>query len=49
MVKLNGNVERDSKYQHELKENGWKVITVWECETNLPDDKLYKRLWMELK
>jgi DNA mismatch endonuclease (patch repair protein) len=49
LAKLNGNVERDNKYQQKLKENGWKVITVWECETNLSEDKLYNRLRTELK
>ena len=27
-----GNVERDLKNHQLLKEQGWKVIIVWECE-----------------
>lgn len=30
--KLYRNRERDKHNQKELKEMGWKVITVWECE-----------------
>ena len=31
--KLKGNVERDARQEAELKARGWKVITIWECET----------------
>lgn len=27
------NVERDRKVRHELKNLGWRVLVVWECET----------------
>lgn len=30
--KLSKNVDRDQKIQQELKEMGWNVIVVWECE-----------------
>ena len=30
--KINGNVERDRINQTKLKELGWHVFTVWECE-----------------
>lgn len=30
--KFNANVERDYKQQNQLKEMGWHVIVVWECE-----------------
>ncbi len=30
--KIYGNKARDEKHQHELKEMGWKVIVIWECE-----------------
>jgi len=26
-------MERDSRNQEELRQKGWKVIVVWECET----------------
>jgi DNA mismatch endonuclease (patch repair protein) len=32
--KFDGNVERDSKRVRQLEELGWRVLTVWECETN---------------
>ncbi len=31
--KIKRNVERDKKHTKELKKLGWKVITIWECET----------------
>jgi DNA mismatch endonuclease (patch repair protein) len=31
--KLAGNVERDARVQRELCESGWRVKTVWQCET----------------
>jgi DNA mismatch endonuclease (patch repair protein) len=31
--KIRKNRERDSKAEEELRKNGWKVLTVWECET----------------
>lgn len=30
--KINGNRERDVRNLSQLKEAGWNVITVWECE-----------------
>lgn len=30
--KLEGNRERDAANEARLKEMGWKVLTVWECE-----------------
>ena len=30
--KLNGNVERDKRNVTALKKQGWKVLTIWECE-----------------
>jgi DNA mismatch endonuclease, patch repair protein len=30
--KLNRNVERDKAHVAALKEQGWKVLTLWECE-----------------
>ena len=31
--KLDGNIERDKANQKRLKELGWKVLVLWECET----------------
>lgn len=30
--KFDRNVERDKEEQHKLKEMGWRVLIVWECE-----------------
>lgn len=41
--KLLKNVERDSQTEDSLRILGWRVVTVWECETkNIP--KLTRRL-----
>ncbi len=32
--KLINNKNRDKKYHDQMKEKGWKVIVVWECEIN---------------
>ncbi len=31
--KLNGNVERDKRATESLRLGGWRVLHVWECET----------------
>lgn len=48
--KITGNVERDLKNRQLLKEQGWKVIIVWECELkkNVIDETIGK-LIVELK
>lgn len=33
LAKFKGNVERDARATMLLKEQDWKVIIVWECET----------------
>ena len=33
--KFSGNVDRDRRNQGALKEKGWRVLVVWECEINL--------------
>lgn len=45
--KLNRNVERDLKAASALKAAGWRVLYVWECETNNLD-MLADRLTREL-
>ena len=40
--KLQRNVERDNTNIEKLTQNGWKVITVWECE--LKKDRLFDTL-----
>ncbi|AXA74359.1 very short patch repair endonuclease [Achromobacter xylosoxidans] len=31
--KFNRNVARDERVREELEQRGWRVITIWECET----------------
>jgi DNA mismatch endonuclease (patch repair protein) len=41
--KLDKNVERDKKNVRLLRQQGWRVLTVWECELRKPE-RLQRRL-----
>lgn len=41
--KLDGNARRDQKNARLLRRDGWRLMTVWECQTRSPA-KLEKRL-----
>jgi DNA mismatch endonuclease, patch repair protein len=41
--KLTGNVKRDVQHKSDLKNAGWNVAVVWECETK-DTEKLAKKL-----
>ena len=41
--KFAGNVSRDKRNQHLLARDGWRVLVVWECETE-SDDTLLDRV-----
>jgi DNA mismatch endonuclease (patch repair protein) len=47
LAKFERNVERDRERADELREKGFEVITVWECETREPE-ALVVRLHAEL-
>ncbi|QDI79794.1 DNA mismatch endonuclease Vsr [Methylorubrum populi] len=32
-AKFTRNVERDARKERELRQTGWDVLTIWECET----------------
>ena len=36
-TKFGRNLERDRKNDRELRQLGWKVLTLWECEVKNPD------------
>lgn len=36
--KLDGNIQRDKKNRTELVKLGWRVITIWECELENPEE-----------
>jgi DNA mismatch endonuclease (patch repair protein) len=40
--KLDENKERDKRFRRTLTRMGWKVLTVWECETRKPEKLLPK-------
>lgn len=35
--KLDGNLERDKRFQQQLLLMGWKVLVIWQCETKVSD------------
>jgi DNA mismatch endonuclease (patch repair protein) len=39
LKKLNSNVERDRVNILQLQNDGWKVLTIWECETEKWSDE----------
>ena len=45
--KINGNIANDEKAAKALKKEGWKIITIWEC--NLKPAKVAKTLNALLK
>ena len=45
--KINGNIANDEKAAKALKKEGWKIITIWEC--NLKSSKVEKTLSTLLK
>lgn len=36
ILKLEGNKNRDAKNKRALQREGWKVLTIWECELKNP-------------
>lgn len=42
--KLNGNAQRDRASQRSLREAGWDVLVIWECQTKGDLDRLGRRI-----
>lgn len=42
--KLDGNVRRDRRNQAALREMGWDVLVIWECETKGESERLIDRI-----
>jgi DNA mismatch endonuclease, patch repair protein len=38
--KRQGNVTRDKRNRAELRKQGWKIVTLWECWTRKPEELL---------
>ncbi|MCK7554050.1 DNA mismatch endonuclease Vsr [Chitinophaga sedimenti] len=47
LSKINGNIKRDAESVEKLEREGWKVITIWECD--LKDNKKEVTLQLLLK
>jgi DNA mismatch endonuclease (patch repair protein) len=41
--KLDQNIERDKRFRRMLRQRGWRVLVVWECETR-KQEKLLRKL-----
>jgi DNA mismatch endonuclease (patch repair protein) len=35
--KFEKNVNRDNRVKRELRKNGWRTLTIWQCELQNPD------------
>lgn len=42
-AKLEGNVSRDRRHQAAVRNMGWRIAVIWECETRQPE-KLARRI-----
>jgi DNA mismatch endonuclease, patch repair protein len=42
--KLLKNVERDKKNQSKLRRQGWKVLTIWECQIEKKPELIEKKI-----
>ncbi len=47
--KFNKNVQRDKRYQEQLKKTGWKSIVIWECESKNDINECVNRIRNVLK
>ncbi len=47
-AKFQATVERDLRKKEELKQAGWKVITVWECELKKDPEVVLKSIINQL-
>lgn len=48
LEKFKKNVTNDQKKRQALEELDWKVLVVWECETNQNDELLKERLYRRI-
>lgn len=46
LPKFEANIQRDAKKEAQLRELGWRVLVIWECETRMPAE-LEERLKQE--
>lgn len=50
ITKISANRERDAKKEAALQAQGWRVVSVWECETKMPRlDALVTRLLTQIQ
>lgn len=47
--KISGNVERDQRNRQQLEVDGWKVLTVWECELEKDRDRTLQNILSFMK
>jgi DNA mismatch endonuclease, patch repair protein len=44
LTKFEQNAQRDHRQQQELRQMGWRAISVWECELRANSDAVIKKL-----
>ncbi len=49
LPKFDRNVQNDRKHRDELEAEGWKVITIWECEVNKAFEDTMERLTTSIR
>ena len=42
--KMEGNVRRDTETVRRLRESGWEVVTIWQCQLKKATENLLKEL-----
>jgi len=48
LAKFQGTVERDERKAKELRNQGWRVITVWECDLERTPDIVLRKVRQQL-
>ena len=49
LKKFNGTIRRDQENEKLLKERGWNVFVVWECELNKDSDNIINKISSSIK
>lgn len=47
-AKISGNVERDSRNYAALKQDGWRVLVIWECDIKHNREDALLRLYSDV-
>jgi DNA mismatch endonuclease (patch repair protein) len=48
LAKFQGTVERDQRKAEELRSQGWRVVTIWECDLERDPDAVLREVRQQL-